>query len=63
MNFDLTEEQRMFMDAVDGFAERHLAADALKRAHAQGFPKDVAKMMSEQGLLGITMTEEDGGQG
>ena len=63
MDFDLTEEQRMFRDAVDGFAERHLAADALKRAHAEGFPRDVAKMMSEQGLLGIMMDEADGGQG
>lgn len=63
MNFDLTDEQRMFMEAVEGFAERYLAKDALKRAHAEGFPRDVAKMMSEQGLLGITMREEDGGQG
>ncbi len=63
MDFDLTEEQRMFRDAVDGFAERHLAADALKRAHAEGFPRDIAKMMSEQGLLGIMMDEADGGQG
>lgn len=63
MNFELTEEQQMFMDAVDGFAERYLADKALERAHARGFPKDVAKMMAEQGLLGITMKEEDGGQG
>lgn len=63
MDFDYNEEQRMFMDAVDGFAERNLAEGALRRAHARGFPKDIAKMMSEQGLLGITMREEDGGQG
>jgi len=63
MDFNLNEEQQMFMDAVEGFASRNLAEDALKRAHARGFPKDVAKMMSEQGLLGITMAEADGGQG
>ena len=63
MDFELTEEQQMFMDAVDGFAERYLADGALERAHARGFPNDVAKMMAEQGLLGITMKEEDGGQG
>jgi len=63
MDFDLTEEQRMFQDAVDGFAARHLADGALARAHQQGYPRDVAKMMSEQGLLGITMKEEDGGMG
>ena len=63
MDFELTEEQRMFRDAVDGFAERHLAEGALARAHAEGFPRDVAKMLSEQGLIGITMKEEDGGMG
>lgn len=63
MNFDLSEEQRMFRDAVDGFAERHLADGALARAHQQGFPRDIAKLMAAQGLLGITMREEDGGQG
>lgn len=63
MDFELTEEQRMFQDAVDRFAERHLAEGALARAHAEGFPKDVAKMLSEQGLIGITMKEEDGGMG
>lgn len=63
MNFEFTEEQRMFHDAVDGFAVRNLADGALARAHAEGFPRDVAKMLAEQGLLGITMKEEDGGQG
>lgn len=63
MNFEFTEEQRMFHDAVDGFAARNLADGALARAHAEGFPRDVAKMLAEQGLLGITMREEDGGQG
>lgn len=63
MDFELTEEQRMFRDAVDGFAERYLAEGALARAHAEGFPRDVAKMLSGQGLIGITMKEKDGGMG
>ncbi len=63
MDFDLNEEQKMFRDAVAGFAERHLAKDALKRAHTLGFPRDVAKLMAEQGLLGITIPEADSGQG
>lgn len=63
MDFELNEEQRMFRDAVDGFAERHLAEGALTRAHAEEYPRDVAKMLSEQGLIGITMKEEDGGMG
>ncbi|MBX9777382.1 MAG: acyl-CoA dehydrogenase family protein [Xanthobacteraceae bacterium] len=63
MNFDFTEEQRLFADSVRKFAQAHLAKDALKRAHEPRFPFDVAKLMSEQGLMGITIPEKDGGVG
>ena len=63
MNFTLTSEQAQFQESVRRFAERTLAADALRRAHAEGFPWDVAERMAEQGLLGITIPESDGGQG
>ncbi|HBC06753.1 MAG TPA: acyl-CoA dehydrogenase, partial [Rhodospirillaceae bacterium] len=63
MNFELTEEQRLFQDAVGAFARDHLAEGALERAHAGEYPRDVAKLMAENGLLGITIAEQDGGQG
>jgi alkylation response protein AidB-like acyl-CoA dehydrogenase len=63
MDFQLSEEHKMFQEAVRGFAERHLKEGALARAHAHAFPYDVAKLMAEQGLLGITIKEEDGGIG
>ena len=63
MDFSLTEDQRLFSDSVQGFAERYLAEGALARAHAGTFPWDVAKLMAEHGLLGITIAEADGGQG
>ena len=63
MNFDLSEEQKIFRDSVRGFAERHLAAGAQARARQHEHPWDVAKLMAEQGLMGIAMKEEDGGQG
>ena len=63
MDFELNEEQRMFRDAVKGLGERHLADGALKRAHAGPFPKDIARLLAENGLLGITIAEADGGQG
>src|SRR5688572_11083191 len=63
MNFQLTSDQEMFRDAVRGFAERHLLEGALARAHQAEHPWDVAKLMAEQGLLGITISENDGGQG
>ncbi|MBI3760166.1 MAG: acyl-CoA dehydrogenase family protein, partial [Deltaproteobacteria bacterium] len=63
MNFDFTEEQKLFADSVRRFAQANLAKDALKRAHDPRFPFDVAKLMSQQGLMGITIPEADGGQG
>ena len=63
MDFALTPEQAEFQTAVRRFAEKHLKAGAVARAHAEAYPWDVAKLASEQGLLGITVREEDGGQG
>ena len=63
MNFHLTPEQAQFRDSVRRFAAKHLAAGARERAHAPSFPWDVARLMAEQGLLGITVAEADGGQG
>jgi alkylation response protein AidB-like acyl-CoA dehydrogenase len=63
MDFSFDPEQEQFRDAVRGFAERHLAAGALVRAHAEDYPQDVARQMAEQGLFGIAMSEERGGQG
>ena len=62
MNFQLTEDQQTFKDSVLKFAGRHLRAGARERAHATGYPWDVAKLMAENGLLGITIKESDGGQ-
>lgn len=63
MDFRLTSEQRIFADSVRQFAERHLASGAIARAHAQGFPWDVAKLLAAQGLIGIGFPEDSGGIG
>jgi alkylation response protein AidB-like acyl-CoA dehydrogenase len=63
MDFTLSEEQRLFRDSVHGFAQKHLAAGALARAHDPAYPFDVARLMAKQGLLGITLPQADGGQG
>jgi len=63
MDFNSSDTQRQFQDAVSRFANHHLAEGALKRAHDDGFPLDVAKLLSDQGLMGITVGEDDGGQG
>src|SRR5687768_10765680 len=63
MDFRLTPEQEQFRDSVRRFAGRHLAPNARERAHAPGYPWDVARLMAQQGLLGITVAQADGGQG
>jgi len=63
MNFEFTPEQTQFADTVRRFARAHLAAGALERAHDPRFPFDVARLMAEQGLMGIALSERDGGQG
>ena len=63
MNFDLTDEQKLFAEQVHRFAREHLAQGALARAHDPAFPFDVARLLAEQGLMGITLPQEDGGQG
>ena len=63
MDFSLTPEQQQFRESVVRFARKELEKDALARAHAPAYPFDVAKLMAQQGLLGITIPEADGGQG
>ena len=52
MNFDLTDEQKLFAESVRRFAQDHLAADALKRAQDQRFPDD-GQLMAKQWPMGI----------
>jgi len=63
MDFRFTPEQEQFRESVRRFAEKNLAKGARERAHASDYPWEVAKLMAGQGLLGITLTEADGGQG
>jgi alkylation response protein AidB-like acyl-CoA dehydrogenase len=63
MNFEFNEEQKLFAEQVRRFALARLAEGALARAHRAGFPFEVAKLMSAQGLMGITIAQADGGQG
>ncbi|MGE0232699.1 MAG: acyl-CoA dehydrogenase family protein [Flavobacteriaceae bacterium] len=63
MDFNLTEEQAIFRDAVAGFAARELRDGALRRAHSNDYPWDVAAKMANDGLIGITTAVADGGVG
>jgi len=63
MNFQLTPDQQSFKDSVTRFAKRHLAEGAVARAHEPVYPWDISRLMADNGLLGITISQDDGGQG
>lgn len=63
MEFGLTPEQRLHRDSVRKFAQRYLESGSVARAHEQGFPWPIARLMGEHGLIGIAFPEADGGGG
>jgi alkylation response protein AidB-like acyl-CoA dehydrogenase len=63
MDFNLTPEQRDFQSAVRRYADNELRDGAVERAHSNDYPWDIAQSMAKQGLLGITVAEENGGVG
>jgi alkylation response protein AidB-like acyl-CoA dehydrogenase len=63
VDFTLDAERQIFQDSVRGLSQRHLADGALARARDPQFPFDVARIMAENGLMGITIPEAEGGAG
>lgn len=63
MTSGLTPDQAELAQAVRRFALGELAEGALARAHSRDYPWDIAAKLSEMGMLGITIREEDGGVG
>jgi hypothetical protein len=63
MNFELSDEQKIFADSVRRFAVENLRDGALERAHDTEFPWDIAQLIAKNGLFGITIRPEDGGLG
>lgn len=63
LNFNLTEEQAMIKETIRDFAESEIAPVAMENDEKGVFPKELAKKMSEIGLLGLVIPEEYGGSG
>lgn len=63
MDFDLSDEQKMFQSSVRRFAQAELAPGAVSRIADDAYPYDVARKAADMGLLGITFDEADGGAG
>jgi alkylation response protein AidB-like acyl-CoA dehydrogenase len=63
MSSGLTPEETELAHSVRRFARGELAEGALERAHTRAYPWGIAAQLSEMGMLGITISEEDGGLG
>ena len=58
-----SDEHKMLQDTVRQFANSQLAPQIEKLDAEEGFNRDAFLKMGELGLLGITISEEDGGAG
>jgi pimeloyl-CoA dehydrogenase small subunit len=65
MDFDLSEEQRLLKESVDGLLGSTYDFDARKRYMKEkgGWSKGIWGKFAEQGLLGLPFSEDDGGFG
>src|SRR4030081_1273626 len=65
MDFDLSEEQRLLKESVDGLLNDSYDFDARKKyaAGRGGWSRGVWNKFAEQGLLGLPFSEDDGGFG
>src|SRR6201990_3250767 len=65
MDFDLSEEQRLLKESIDGLLNDSYDFDARKKYQKEkgGWSKAVWGKLAEQGLLGLPFSEEDGGFG
>ena len=65
MDFDLSEEQRLLKDSVDGLLASSYDFEQRKKYAKEkgGWSEGVWNKLAEQGLLGLPFSEDDGGFG
>lgn len=65
MDFDLSEEQRLLKESVDGLLTDAYDFDSRKKYMKEkgGWSRAIWGRLAEQGLLGLPFSEEDGGFG
>jgi alkylation response protein AidB-like acyl-CoA dehydrogenase len=62
LNFQLDDRQRDLVDATRTLASREWGADPI-HAPSEGLPRPVLRLLASQGLSGISLPENVGGQG
>ena len=63
MDFNLTEEHRLFQKVIREFCEKEIKPIAAKIDQEEYFPFDLYKKMGKMGLMGMTVPQEFGGAG
>ena len=63
MNFELTDQQKLFKKTVREFTEKEIKPLASKIDKEEYFPKDLYKKMGKIGLMGMTVPQKYGGVG
>ena len=63
MDFNLTEEQRLFQKIIREFCTKELKPIAEKIDKEEYFPNDFYKKMGKMGLMGMTVPQKYGGAG
>ena len=63
MDFQLTEEQKMFQTTIRDFAKRELEPIAERIDTNEEYPLDSIKKLAQLGVTGLTIPEEYGGSG
>ena len=65
MDFDLSEEQRLLKESVEGLLKTSYDFDQRRKYRAEkgGWSRNMWSKLAEQGLLGLPFAEDDGGFG
>lgn len=63
MDFNLTEQQKLFQKVIREFCEKELKPIASKIDQEEYFPFDFYKKMGKMGLMGMTVPQKYGGAG
>ena len=64
VNFEFTEEQKLFRQTIHEWCQKHLPLDVIREMDKTGKqPSGLIKAMGDQGLIIMTAPEEHGGSG